>query len=197
MDFHAFIWWNLHRFFYIVDPLFTEFSYCKGERSLDTRNHNNIFFMALNVGQSAPNFTLTDSSGEGRTLQELRGEGKLLLLFFPLAFSSVCTDEMCSTRDNMKFYEELNVRVAGISVDSFFTLKVFKEQNNINFPLLSDFNKEVSEAYGALYDTFFDMKGVSKRSAFLIDENGTVAYAEVLENAGDLPDFKAIHELLD
>ena len=151
--------------------------------------------MALNVGQSAPNFTLKDSSGKGRTLQELRGEGKLLLLFFPLAFSSVCTDEMCSTRDNMKFYEELNVRVAGISVDSFFTLKVFKEQNNINFPLLSDFNKEVSEAYGALYDTFFDMKGVSKRSAFLIDENGTVAYAEVLENAGDLPDFKAIHEL--
>lgn len=153
--------------------------------------------MALNVGQSAPNFTLKDSNGEDRTLQELRGEGKLLLLFFPLAFSSVCTDEMCSTRDNMKFYEELNVRVAGISVDSFFTLKVFKEQNNINFPLLSDFNKEVSEAYGALYDTFFDMKGVSKRSAFLIDENGTVAYAEVLENAGDLPDFKAIHELLD
>ena len=153
--------------------------------------------MALNVGQSAPNFTLKDSNGEDRTLQELRGEGKLLLLFFPLAFSSVCTDEMCSTRDNMKFYEELNVRVAGISVDSFFTLKVFKEQNNINFPLLSDFNKEVSEAYGALYDTFFDMKGVSKRSAFLIDENGTVAYAEVLENAGNLPDFKAIHELLD
>lgn len=153
--------------------------------------------MALNVGQSAPNFTLKDSNGEDRTLQELRGEGKLLLLFFPLAFSSVCTDEMCSTRDNMKFYEELNVRVAGISVDSFFTLKVFKEQNNINFPLLSDFNKEVSEAYGALYDTFFDMKGVSKRSAFLIDENGTVAYAEVLENAGDLPDFKAIQELLD
>jgi len=153
--------------------------------------------MALNVGQSAPNFTLKDSNGEDRTLHELRGEGKLLLLFFPLAFTSVCTDEMCSTRDNMKFYEELNVRVAGISVDSFFTLKVFKEQNNINFPLLSDFNKEVSEAYGALYDTFFDMKGVSKRSAFLIDENGTVAYAEVLENAGDLPDFKAIHELLD
>ena len=153
--------------------------------------------MALNVGQSAPNFTLKDSNGEDRTLQELRGEGKLLLLFFPLAFSSVCTDEMCSTRDNMKFYEELNVRVAGISVDSFFTLKVFKEQNNINFSLLSDFNKEVSEAYGALYDTFFDMTGVSKRSAFLIDENGTVAYAEVLENAGDLPDFKAIQELLD
>ena len=153
--------------------------------------------MALNVGQSAPNFTLKDSNGEDRTLQELRGEGKLLLLFFPLAFSSVCTDEMCSTRDNMKFYEELNVRVAGISVDSFFTLKVFKEQNNINFSLLSDFNKEVSEAYGALYDTFFDMKGVSKRSAFLIDENGTVAYAEVLGNAGDLPDFKAIQELLD
>lgn len=153
--------------------------------------------MALNVGQSAPNFTLKDSNGEDRTLQELRGEGKLLLLFFPLAFTSVCTDEMCSTRDNMKFYEELNVRVAGISVDSFFTLKIFKEQNNINFPLLSDFNKEVSEAYGALYDTFFGMKGVSKRSAFLIDENGTVAYAEVLENAGDLPDFKAIQELLD
>ena len=153
--------------------------------------------MALTVGQIAPDFTLKDQSGNDRSLSELRGESMILLLFFPLAFTSVCTDEMCNTRDNMKYYGELGVNVAGISVDSFFTLKVFKEQNNLNFPLLSDFNKEVSAAYDALYETFFDMKGVSKRSAFLIDEDGKIAYAEVLENAGDLPNFKAIQELLD
>lgn len=153
--------------------------------------------MALSTGTKAPSFKLKDNEGNDQTLESLRGDDKLLILFFPLAFSSVCTEELCNTRDNMKVYNELGVKVAGISVDSFFTLNVFKEQNNLNFPLLSDFNKDVSSSYDSLYDVFFDMKGVSKRAAYLVDEDGIIQYAEVLENAGDQPDFKAIQNLLD
>ena len=93
----------------------------------------------------------------------------------------------------MKMYEQLKVQPIGISVDSLHTLKKFKEEQGLNFPLLSDFNKNVSELYGSLYEEFgFEMKGVSKRSAFLIDTEGVIQYAEVLENASLQPDFKAI-----
>ncbi len=96
-------------------------------------------------------------------------------------------------RDNFGYYEGLNAIVLGISVDSLFTLGKFKEENNYQFDLLSDFNKEVSAAYGALYNEFaFGMKGVSKRAAFVIDEEQNIVYAEVLESAGDLPNFEAI-----
>ncbi|RYZ62335.1 MAG: redoxin domain-containing protein, partial [Chitinophagaceae bacterium] len=121
----------------------------------------------------------------------------VLLLFFPLAFTSVCTAELCSVRDNYKVYESLNAVPFGISVDSLHSLKKFKEEQNLNFTLLSDFNKEVSRAYGSLYEKWgFDMRGVSKRSAFIIDKNGIVQYAEVLENAGEQPNFTAIREKL-
>jgi peroxiredoxin len=100
-------------------------------------------------------------------------------------------------RDNIAHYNNVNAQVFGISVDSIFTLAKFKDEQKLNFPLLSDFNKDVSQAYGTLYDTFvFDMKGVSKRSAFVIDESGIVQYAEVLENAGDMPNFEAIEAAL-
>jgi peroxiredoxin len=92
----------------------------------------------------------------------------------------------------------VNAQVLGISVDSVFTLAKFKEEQQYNFPLLSDFNKEVSALYDSLYTNWIlDMKGVSKRSAFVIDKAGNIRYAEVLENAGDVPDFKAINELLE
>jgi peroxiredoxin len=121
----------------------------------------------------------------------------VLLLFFPLAFTSVCTKELCAIRDNMSLYNNANAEVFGISVDSLFTLAKFKEEQHYNFPLLSDFNKEVSKTYGSLYEKFgFEMLGVSKRSAFLIDKEGVVQYAEVLENAGDVPDFAAIEAKL-
>lgn len=121
----------------------------------------------------------------------------MLLLFFPLAFTSVCTAELCSVRDNFKTYEALNAKVFGISVDSLYTLARYKEDQNLNFPLLSDFNKEVSKSYDSLYEKFgFEMRGVSKRSAFLIDKQGVIQYAEVLDNAGEQPSFEAIQKRL-
>lgn len=152
--------------------------------------------MALQVGQSAPDFTLYNTEKQEVTLSQQRGQ-KVLLLFFPLAFTSVCTAELCDVRDNLKVYEELNARPFGISVDSLFSLKKFKEEQNLNFDLLSDFNKEASKAYHSLYETFgFGMQGVTKRAAFVIDENGIIQYAEVLENAGLQPNFQAIVETL-
>ena len=146
----------------------------------------------VKAGDKAPDFSLFDSEKKKQSLSDYKGTN-VLLLFFPLAFTSVCTAELCDTRDNMKMYEQLNVQPIGISVDSLHTLKKFKEEQGLNFPLLSDFNKNVSELYGSLYEEFgFEMKGVSKRSAFLIDTEGVIQYAEVLENASLQPDFKAI-----
>lgn len=152
--------------------------------------------MALQVGQQAPDFTLFDTDKKEISLSGFKGQ-KVLLLFFPLAFTSVCTAELCSVRDNYKRYEGFSAQPIGISGDSLFTLAKFKEEQSLNFPLLSDFNKEASTAYGALYEQFgFGMRGVSKRAAFVIDEEGVIQYAEVLDNAGLQPDFEAIEKVL-
>lgn len=152
--------------------------------------------MKIEIGQTAPNFTLHDSDKNKVTLSELRGQN-VLLLFFPQAFTGVCTKELCGVRDNIAMYNNANARVLGISVDSVFTLNKFKEEQQYNFPLLSDFNKEVSALYNSIYhDWILDMKGVSKRSAFVIDKEGTIQYAEVLENAGEIPNFEKIKEVL-
>ena len=151
---------------------------------------------SVRTGQQAPDFALYDSDKQKVNLSDFKGRN-VLLLFFPQAFTGTCTKELCSTRDNITLYNEANAQVLGISVDSVFTLARYKEDQHLNFPLLSDFNKETSAAYGSLYDSFvFDMKGVSKRSAFVIDRNGTIRYAEVLEKATDLPDFTAIQKTL-
>lgn len=148
--------------------------------------------MKIEVGQIAPDFTLYDSEKNKVTLSELKGNN-VLLLFFPLAFTSTCTAELCSIRDNISFYNNVNAKVFGISVDSLHTLAKFKAEQNLNFSLLSDFNKDISLLYGSLYEIFgYNMKGVSKRSAFIIDKNGIIRYAEVLENAGEQPNFKNI-----
>jgi glutaredoxin-dependent peroxiredoxin len=148
--------------------------------------------MAITTGQAAPDFTLHDSDKNKVTLSELKGKN-VVLLFFPQAFTGVCTKELCAIRDGIADYNNVNAQVLGISVDSVFTLAKFKETEGYNFPLLSDFNKEVSEKYASIYhDWIFDMKGVSKRSAFVIDKEGIVQYAEVLESAGDLPSFEAV-----
>lgn len=150
----------------------------------------------IGIGQQAPDFSLYDSDKKKVSLSDLKGKN-ILLLFFPQAFTGTCTKELCSTRDNIALYNQANAQVLGISVDSVFTLAKYKEEQQLNFPLLSDFNKETSAAYGALYDSFvFDMKGVSKRSAFILDKQGVVRYAEVLETATDLPDFTAIQSTL-
>ena len=154
------------------------------------------FINMISVGQTAPDFSLFSSEKTKVSLQEFKGKN-VLLLFFPQAFTSVCTAELCSVRDNMQQYANLNVQAIGISVDSVFTLAKFKEEQQYNFPLLSDFNKEVSDAYGSLYaDWILDMKGVSKRSAFLIDGEGVIRYAEVLDNPGEQPNFQAIQEAI-
>jgi len=153
--------------------------------------------MEIEIGQPAPDFTLFDSSKNKVTLSDQRRQN-VLLLFFPLAFTSTCTVELCSVRDNISFYNNVNARVFGISVDSLHTLAKYKADQNLNFALLSDFNKEVSSLYGSLYEMFgYNMKGVSKRSAFVINKDGIVKYAEVLENAGEQPNFKNIALILE
>ena len=153
----------------------------------------------IQIDQKAPDFTLFDSDKNKVTLSSFNGTENVLLLFFPLAFTGVCTRELCSVRDDIGRYVNANARVLGISVDSVYSLAKFKMEQAINFPLLSDFNKEASKAYECIYESFTDMhlKGVSKRSAFIIDKQGVIKYIEILENAGQLPDFQAIQKILD
>lgn len=152
--------------------------------------------MAIEVGQLAPAFTLYDTTRTRISLSDFKGKN-VLLLFFPQAFSRVCTKELCSVRDNIGMYQNASATVLGISVDSVFTLAKYKEVQEYSFTLLSDFNKEVSALYGCLYDTWIlDMHGVSKRSAFVIDKTGIVRYAEVLENSSEEPDYVEIQKIL-
>ena len=152
--------------------------------------------MALQVGDKAPNFTLTSDSKSPISLKDFQGKNTVVL-FFPLAFTGVCTTELCTIRDDISAYQNLDAEILAISVDSPFVLEEFKKQQNLNFPLLSDFNATTSAEYGALYDDFvLGMKKVSKRSAFVMDKEGTIRYAEVLDSAGDLPNFGAIKEIL-
>lgn len=151
----------------------------------------------MKIGDTIDDFVLQNTKGEDLKLSDHLKAGKALVLFFPLAFSSVCTDEMCHYRDNIKLYKSLDANILGISIDSFFTLREFKRINNLPFPLVSDFNKKVSRQFNVLYDDYFGMKGVSKRSAFVINQDRVVEYAEVLEDSGKLPDFKAIQKVLE
>ncbi len=153
--------------------------------------------MKIETGKQAPDFSLYDTNKQKVQLSSFKGK-HVLLLFFPQAFTSTCTKELCAVRDDIGRYSNVHAEVIGISVDSVFTLKRYKEDQHYDFPLLSDFNKEVSALYGSLYEEWIlDMRGVSKRSAFIIDKTGIVRYAEVLEKAGDIPDFGAINGVLN
>ena len=152
--------------------------------------------MDIKIGQPAPGFNLYNTDKVKIKLSDLKGKN-VLLLFFPQAFTSTCTKELCAVRDDIGRYSNVNAEVIGISVDSVFTLKKYKEEQGYNFPLLSDFNKEASIAYNSLYlEWILDMKGVSKRSAFIVDKAGLIRYAEILENAGDIPNFTDINAIL-
>lgn len=153
--------------------------------------------MSIQVGQKAPDFTLFDSDKNKVSLSAMAGS-PVVILFFPLAFTGVCTKELCSVRDNIAAYNQTNAKVIGISVDSLFTLAKFKEDQQLNFTLLSDFNRSAVSSYGVLYDVFpaFEMEKVSKRAAFVVDAEGVVRYAEVCPTPGDLPNFSAIQETL-
>ncbi len=153
--------------------------------------------MAITVGQAAPKFKLFNTEKKEISLDDYKGKN-LVVLFFPLAFTGVCTAELCSVRDNYAIYTSLNAEVVGISIDSLFSLGAFKKEQNYNFNLLSDFNKTVSKDYDSLYETFgFGMLGVTKRSAFVIDKDGIIRYAEISEDAGKQPDFDAIKACLE
>lgn len=150
----------------------------------------------ITLGYPAPDFILYSSEKKQVHLAELKGK-TILLVFFPLAFTSTCTKELCMLRDDLARYNDLQVTILAISVDSPQTLARYKEDQRLNFTLLSDFNKDVSRAYGALYEEYsLGMRGVSKRAAFIIDKTGVVRYAEVLENASHLPNFDSINSVL-
>ena len=152
--------------------------------------------MSIQVGQEAPDFTLKNTDMEDVTLSSFRGQKNVVLLFVPLAFTGVCTQELCAVRDNLNTYANMYAEVLGISVDSPFSLQAWKEKESLNFTLLSDFNREVVKAYGVQYETLLGFQGVAKRSAFVIDKEGKTQYQEVLENARDLPDFDQINATL-
>jgi glutaredoxin-dependent peroxiredoxin len=150
----------------------------------------------VETGQKAPDFSLYNTGKTKVSLDDFKGK-TVVLLFFPLAFSRVCTAELCGIRDEMAAYNNQNAVVLGISVDSLYTLAKFREDQHLNFELLSDFNKEVSARYDALYENFsYDMKGVSRRAAFVIDGDGILRHKEILENPGEIPDFKAVQKVI-
>jgi peroxiredoxin len=149
------------------------------------------------IGQTAPDFLLHDTQKNAVRLSELKGQ-PVVLLFFPAAFTSVCTRELCRFRDSITQYNDINAKVFGISVDMPYSLKEYGKQQQLNFPLLSDFNKEAINAYGISFDNFSGwMNGVAKRAAFVIDANGLIQYSEVLEDAGLEPNYDAIDETLN
>ncbi|MBK7629683.1 MAG: peroxiredoxin [Ignavibacteriales bacterium] len=155
--------------------------------------------MALKVGDKAPDFTLFNQDGEPVSLSSFKGKN-VVVLFFPAANTGACTKEMCTFRDELKVYEDLNAQVLGISVDSHFALKMFHEKNNFNFPLLSDFNKKAIKAYDVVLDVFvpgkFDYLNTAKRAAFVVDDAGNIEHIEVLANPGDQPNFEAVKKAL-
>lgn len=147
--------------------------------------------MSVDVGTQAPDFTLIDDDRQPVTLSELRG-APVVLAFFPAAFSSVCQKELCTFRDSMARLNAAKARVFGVSVDTFFALKAFRDQQQLTFPLLSDFNKEVIRSYGVFNENMIGLKGIAKRAVFVIDKHGVVRYREVLDDARNEPNYEAV-----
>ena len=134
-------------------------------------------------------------TGRPVTLSAQRGR-PVVLAFFPAAFSSVCTTELCTFRDRLSALNRVNAQVYGISVDTFFTLKAFQKDQGLTFPLLSDFNKEVIRDYGVFNEDMIGMKGIAKRAVFVLDKDGIVRHAEVLEDARNEPNYEAVFSTL-
>jgi peroxiredoxin len=152
--------------------------------------------MSVDVGSKAPDFTLTDENRQPVTLSRQRGT-PVVLAFFPAAFSSVCEKELCTFRDSMARLNQAKAQVYGISVDSFFALKAFHDQQHLSFPLLSDFNKTVIRDYGVFNEDMIGLKGIAKRATFVIDRDGVVRHREVLEDARNEPDYGAVFTALE
>ncbi|MBN8789264.1 MAG: redoxin domain-containing protein [Terrimonas sp.] len=152
--------------------------------------------MAIAVGTKAPDFTLINTEKKEVSLKDFAGK-TLVINFFPAAFTGVCTEQLCSNRDELSFYNNIGAAVVAVSVDLPFSLGIFKAQQNINFDLLSDFNKDMIKAYGMYLEDFvLGLKGVSKRGVVVVDKSGTVAYAEETANPGTQVNFAALKEAL-
>ncbi len=152
--------------------------------------------MQIKIGDKAPLFELPDTDKKMVKLADCQGKN-VVVLFFPAAFTGTCTKEMCQTRDELAMFNSLNAVVFGISVDLPFSLNKFKEDQKLNFTLLSDFNKQACTAYGCMFPEWIaGLKGVAKRASFVIDKAGIVRFAEVLETAGEYPNFEGIHGAL-
>jgi peroxiredoxin len=152
--------------------------------------------MAVEVGAKAPDFTLTNQDRAQVTLSEELKKGPVVLAFFPAAFSGVCTTEMCTFRDQTSALNKVNAQVLGVSVDTFFSLKAWADQQKLNFPLLSDFNKDVIRQYGVVNPDMIGLKDIAKRAVFVIDKNGVVRHREVLDDARNQPDYDKVTQAL-
>ncbi|HEY7289301.1 MAG TPA: peroxiredoxin [Vicinamibacterales bacterium] len=151
--------------------------------------------MSVDVGTKAPDFTLTNEERQPVSLAAQRGK-PVVLAFFPAAFSSVCQKELCTFRDSMARLNQAHAQVYGISVDTFFTLKAFHDQQHLTFPLLSDFNKDVIREYGVFNADMIGLKGIAKRAVFVIDKDGVVRHREILEDARNEPNYDQVFESL-
>ena len=155
--------------------------------------------MSIEIGQKAPDFTAWVCDGEKSQpfkLSDQLGKENLVLAFFPFAFSSVCTNEVCKFRDDLAQYGKLNAQVYGISIDSPFVLNAFIKDQKLNFKLVSDFNKTASKEFGVLYEDLGGFKGVSKRSIFVLDKMGKVLSRWVTEDPRVMPDFAEVQKAL-
>lgn len=151
--------------------------------------------MPVDVGTKAPDFTLPNDERQPVTLSQQRGK-PVVLAFFPAAFSSVCQKELCTFRDSMGRLNQAQAQVYGISVDTFFVLRAFRDAQRLTFPLLSDFNKEVIREYGVFNPDMIGLKGIAKRAVFVLDRDGVVRHKEVLEDARNEPDYDAVFSVL-
>src|SRR5205809_362403 len=155
--------------------------------------------MAIPVGSKAPDFTLKSKTATGLvdvSLSNNIGKKNTVLLFFPLAFTGVCTTEMCDVTVGLSSYSDLNADVIGISVDSPFSQEAWAQKEKIGIRLASDLNKKTAEAYGTLLSDLIGLGAVSARAAFVIDKNGVVQYSEQTPTTKDLPNFNAVRDTL-
>jgi peroxiredoxin len=158
----------------------------------------------LSIGHIAPDFTLSSKRADGPQFIKLSDSYQkrvTLLLFFPMVFTAVCTQEMCAISQDLNIYTDLNSSVYGISGDNPFAQEAWAIEKNINVPLLSDYDHEVAKSYGIAYESFLrdhnlGMKGVAKRSAFIIDRSGIIQYAESHDDPKNIPDFENIKVVL-
>jgi peroxiredoxin len=153
-------------------------------------------FMPADVGSKAPDFTLTNQERQPVTLSQQQGR-PVVLAFFPAAFSSVCTKELCTFRDSLARLNQANAQVFGISVDTFFALKAFHDQQHLTFPMLSDFNKQTIREYGVYNEDMIGLKGVAKRAVFVLDKDGIIRHRQVLDDARNEPDYETIFTTVD